>query len=78
MYIKNIHPLGGCIFFIYTLHFSLVHFLKVLFTVKHAVVCGKKVLFTVSVEERCRLLLNSGVQKIHAKIAKQHNSNNEK
>ena len=69
--------------FIYTLHFSLVHFLKVLFTVKHAVVCGKKVLFTVKhvvecIEERCRLLLNSGVQKIDAKIAKQHNSNNKK
>ena len=54
MYIKNIHPLGGCIFFIYTLHFSLVHFLKVLFTVKHAVVCGKKVLFTVKHVVECR------------------------
>ena len=25
MYIKNIHPPRGCIFFIYTLHFSLMH-----------------------------------------------------
>ena len=54
VYIKNIHPLGECIFFIYTLHFSLVHFLKVLFTVKHAVVCGKKVLFTVKHVVECR------------------------
>ena len=37
VYIKNIHPLGGCIFFIYTV-----------------VEC---------IEERCRLILNSGVQK---------------
>ena len=54
VYIKNIHPPRGCIFFIYTLHFSLVHFLKVLFTVKHAVVCGKKVLFTVKHVVACR------------------------
>ena len=43
VYIKSIH-----------LHFSLVHSLKVLFTVKHAVVCGKKVLFTVKHVVECR------------------------
>ena len=64
--------------------FSLAHFLNVLFTVKHAVVYGKRCCLPLSnlplftVEERCRLLLNSEVQNIHAKIAKQHNSNNEK
>ena len=30
VYMKNIHPPRGCIFFIYTLHFSLMHFQTVL------------------------------------------------
>ena len=48
-----------------------MHFLKLLFTVKHAVVCGKKVLFTVKHVVECRRKVSFTVKQWSTKKLRQ-------